>query len=49
MCTVNGFGYLASGIPASCGVLSLFLLLQEKQQATRFSHVFAPPRELGMM
>jgi hypothetical protein len=40
-------GCLASTMPASCGVRSPFLLLQPKQQATRFSHVERPRRERG--
>ena len=33
--------------PISCGVRSPLMLLHLRQQATRFSHVSAPPRERG--
>jgi len=33
--------------PISCGVLSLLVLLQARQQATKFSHSSFPPRERG--
>ena len=40
-------GGRAKGMPASWGVRLPFLLLQGKQQATRFSHTESPPLDRG--
>ena len=48
VCKLIARGVLASGIPASAGVLSAFLLLHSRQQATKFSQTDSPPRDLGV-
>ena len=44
---VGAFGFRGVIIFASCGVWFPFLLLQERQAATTFSHRVAPLRDRG--